>query len=80
MEKKVIRIGSVGVGAIWTGVHEPGIRRSPISSLWQSATSTREKLRAVGEKVRHRRGAPVYGLPRPDSLPGRGRCGHLHVE
>lgn len=29
MEKKVIRIGSVGVGAIWTGVHEPGIRRSP---------------------------------------------------
>ena len=25
MEKKVIRVGSVGVGAIWGGVHEPGI-------------------------------------------------------
>ena len=24
MEKKVIRIGSVGLGGIWTGVHEPG--------------------------------------------------------
>ena len=42
MEKKVIRIGSVGVGAIWTGVHEPGIRRSPdlelvaIRMTWKS--------------------------------------------
>lgn len=30
MEKKVIRVGSVGVGAIWGGVHEPGIARVPI--------------------------------------------------
>lgn len=29
MEKKVIRVGSVGVGAIWGGVHEPGIAKSP---------------------------------------------------
>ena len=29
MENQVIRIGSVGVGGIWSGVHEPGIRKSP---------------------------------------------------
>ena len=29
MEKKVIRVGSVGLGAIWSGVHAPGIERSP---------------------------------------------------
>ena len=29
MGNNVIRIGSVGVGGIWTGVHEPGIRKSP---------------------------------------------------
>lgn len=27
MEKKVIRVGSVGVGAIWGGVHEPVLPR-----------------------------------------------------
>ena len=29
MEKKVIRVGSVGVGEIWNGVHAPGIAKSP---------------------------------------------------
>ena len=33
MEKKVIRVGSVGVGAIWGGVHEPGIAKSPDLTL-----------------------------------------------
>lgn len=50
MEKKVIRIGSVGVGAIWTGVHEPGIRRSPDLELVAICDIDAEKLRAVGEK------------------------------
>ena len=29
MENQVIRIGSVGVGGIWSGVHEPRKRTSP---------------------------------------------------
>ena len=29
MEKKIIRVGSVGLGGIWSGVHQPGIDRSP---------------------------------------------------
>ena len=37
MEKKVIRVGSVGLGAIWSGVHAPGIERSP--DLQLTATS-----------------------------------------
>ena len=33
MEKKVIRVGSVGVGEIWNGVHAPGIAKSPDLAL-----------------------------------------------
>ena len=54
MENQVIRIGSVGVGGIWSGVHEPGIRKSPNLELVAICDIDREKLDAVGEK---------YGIP-----------------
>ncbi len=54
MEKKVIRVGSVGVGEIWSGVHEPGIRKSPDLELVAICDINEEKLNAVGEK---------YGIP-----------------
>lgn len=50
MEKKVIRIGSVGLGGIWKGVHEPGIRRSPDLELVAICDIDEEKLKAAGEK------------------------------
>ncbi|WP_302400518.1 Gfo/Idh/MocA family protein [Neglectibacter timonensis] len=50
MEKKVIRIGSVGLGGIWTGVHEPGTRRSPDLELVAICDIDEEKLKAAGEK------------------------------
>ena len=50
MEKKVIRIGSVGLGGIWTGVHEPGIRRSPDLELVAICDIDEETLKAAGEK------------------------------
>ena len=50
MEKKVIRIGSVGLCGIWTGVHEPGIRRSPDLELVAICDIDEEKLKAAGEK------------------------------
>lgn len=50
MDKKVIRIGSVGLGEIWTGVHEPGIRRSPDLELVAICDIDEEKLKAAGEK------------------------------
>lgn len=50
MEKKVIRIGSVGLGGIWTGVHEPGIRRSPDLELVAICDIDEEKPKAAGEK------------------------------
>ena len=34
MEKKVIRVGSVGVGEIWNGVHAPGIAKRANFSLF----------------------------------------------
>lgn len=54
MKNQVIRIGSVGVGGIWSGVHEPGIRKSPNLELVAICDIDREKLDAVGEK---------YGIP-----------------
>lgn len=54
MEHRVIRIGSVGVGVIWTGVHEPGIRRSPDLELTAICDIDQDKLNAAGEK---------YGIP-----------------
>ena len=54
MEKKVIRVGSVGVGAIWGGVHEPGIAKSPDLTLVAICDIDEKKLEAVGEK---------YGIP-----------------
>lgn len=50
MEKKVIRVGSVGLGGIWTGVHEPGIRKSPDLELVAICDIDEEKLKAAGEK------------------------------
>lgn len=50
MEKKVIRVGSVGVGAIWGGVHEPGIAKSPDLTLVAICDIDEKKLEAVGEK------------------------------
>ena len=80
MENQVIRIGSVGVGGIWSGVHEPGIRKSPNLELVAICDIDREKLDAVGEKYGIPAERRVYGLPRPDPLSGCGRSGHLHVE
>ena len=54
MTEKVIRVGSVGLGGIWTGVHEPGIRRSPDLELVAICDIDEEKLQAAGEK---------YGIP-----------------
>lgn len=54
MSEKVIRVGSVGLGGIWTGVHEPGIRRSPNLELVAICDIDEEKLQAAGEK---------YGIP-----------------
>lgn len=50
MEKKVFKVGSVGLGEIWQGVHEPGIRRSPELQLVAICDIDEEKLRAAGEK------------------------------
>lgn len=49
-EKKVYRIGSVGLGGIWNGVHAPGIERSPDLKLVAVCDIDEEKLRAAGEK------------------------------
>ena len=48
MKEKVIRVGSVGLGGIWTGVHEPGIRRSPDLELVAICDIDEEKLQAAG--------------------------------
>lgn len=48
--KKVIRVGSVGLGQIWTGVHEPGIRKSPDLELVAICDIDEERLNAVGEQ------------------------------
>ena len=50
MGNNVTRIGSVGVGGIWTGVHEPGIRKSPELELVAICDIDEEKLHAMGEK------------------------------
>ncbi len=50
MENKRIRVGSVGLGSIWSGVHEPGIRRSPDLELVAICDIDEEKLQAAGEK------------------------------
>ena len=54
MEKKVIRVGSVGVGEIWNGVHAPGIAKSPDLALVAICDIDEKKLQAAGEK---------YGIP-----------------
>ena len=54
MEKKINRIGSVGLGSIWNGVHAPGIQRSPNLELVAICDIDEEKLQAAGEK---------YGIP-----------------
>lgn len=50
MNKKVIRVGSVGLGGIWSGVHAPGIEKSPDLQLVAVCDIDPEKLRAAGEK------------------------------
>ena len=48
MEKKVIRVGSVGVGAIWGGVHEPGIAKSPdLTLVGKDHFESKEKITTV---------------------------------
>ena len=54
MSEKVIRVGSVGLGSIWNGVHAPGIQRSPNLELVAICDIDEEKLQAAGEK---------YGIP-----------------
>ena len=50
MEKKVIRVGSVGLGAIWSGVHAPGIERSPDLQLTAVCDIDEQKLKEAGDK------------------------------
>ena len=49
-EKKVFRVGSIGLGGIWNGVHAPGIERSPDLKLAAVCDIDEEKLKAAGEK------------------------------
>ena len=44
-EKKVFRVGSIGLGGIWGGVHAPGIERSPDLKLTAICDIDEEKLR-----------------------------------
>ena len=49
-EKKVYRVGSIGLGGIWNGVHAPGIERSPDLKLVALCDIDEEKLRIAGER------------------------------
>ena len=51
MKKQVIRVGSVGLGEIWNGVHQPGIARSEQLQLTAICDIDREKLDAVGTRL-----------------------------
>jgi len=50
MDKKVIRIGSIGLGGIWSGVHGPGIARSADLQLTAICDIDERKLQEAGEK------------------------------
>ena len=50
MDKKVIRIGSIGLGGIWSGVHGPGIARSADLQLTAICDIDVQKLQEMGEK------------------------------
>lgn len=47
---QVIRVGSVGVGEIWRGVHQPGIQRSPDLQLTAVCDIDEERLHFIGDK------------------------------
>ena len=64
MEKKVIRVGSVGVGAIWGGVHEPGIAKSPDLTLVAICDIDEKKARSRWREVWDSSAVPFYGLSR----------------
>ncbi len=51
MEKKIIRVGSVGLGGIWNGVHQPGIDRSPDLELTAICDIDEKKLNETGERL-----------------------------
>ncbi|WP_322202060.1 Gfo/Idh/MocA family protein [Acutalibacter intestini] len=51
MNKKIIRIGSVGLGAIWNGVHLPGIQRSPDLELVAICDIDEKKLNETGDRL-----------------------------
>lgn len=51
MEQKVIRVGSVGLGEIWNGVHRPGIDRSPDLKLIAICDIDEKKLNETGERL-----------------------------
>ena len=50
MEKKVIRVGSVGIGGISRGVHLPGIEKSPDLQLVAVCDINPEALKYAQEK------------------------------
>ena len=50
MEKKVIRVGSVGIGSISRGVHLPGIEKSPDLQLVAVCDINPEALKYAQEK------------------------------
>ncbi len=51
MEKKTIRVGSVGLGGIWGGVHQPGIDRSPDLKLVAICDIDEKKLNETGDRL-----------------------------
>lgn len=51
MEKKIIRVGSVGLGGIWSGVHQPGIDRSPDLELTAICDIDETKLNETGDRL-----------------------------
>lgn len=48
--KKIIRVGSVGLGGIWNGPHAKGIAKSPDLQLVALCDIDAEKLKAAAEK------------------------------
>ena len=61
MEKKINRIGSVGLGSIWNGVHAPGIQRSPNLELVAICDIDEEKLQAALSVIRQSERSNLHG-------------------
>lgn len=72
MEKKVFRVGSVGIGGISRGVHLPGIHKSPDLELVAVCDLKPERMEYARKYIRYSRRSLLCGLSRFDCLPGCG--------